>query len=60
MIRFLATALCVLFLGLGEISCGIKMYQCNWNPLGKAELIYTVSFFTGAGVIVGWFDIEDN
>jgi len=44
----------------GEVKCFIKMVNCNWNPIGKAEVIYTASFFTGFGAIVGWIDIKDN
>jgi hypothetical protein len=60
MIRFLLTVLCGLFLLIGQSACGIKMYQCNWAPVGKAEIIYTAAFFTGAGVLVGWIDIKDE
>lgn len=49
----------VLFL-IGEVKCVIKMINCNWEPIGKAEIIYTVATFTGAGSIVGWIDIKDN
>jgi hypothetical protein len=44
----------------GEIKCVIKMVNCNWEPVGKAEVIYTVSTFTGLGCIVGWIEIEDK
>lgn len=49
-----------LFLIIGEIRCIVKAVNCNWEPIGKAEVIYTVSAFTGFGVIVGWIDIEDK
>jgi hypothetical protein len=48
-------------LGLvGEVKCIVKAINCNWEPIGKAEVIYTAGVFTGAGCIIGWFDIEDK
>lgn len=44
----------------GEIMCIYKALNCNWDNIGKAEVIYTVSAFTGLGAIVGYFDIEDK
>ncbi len=48
------------FLLVGEIKCIVKAVRCNWNPIGGAEVIYTVSAFTGIGGIVGWINIEDK
>lgn len=45
---------------VGEIKCIIKMVQCNWEPIGKAEVIYTVGVFTGTGAVIGYLDIEDK
>lgn len=45
---------------IGEIRCIVKMCQCNWEPIGKAEVIYTVGTFTGLGAVVGWINIEDK
>lgn len=45
---------------VGEIKCIVKMCQCNWEPIGKAEFFYTAGTFTGAGCIIGYFDIEDK
>jgi hypothetical protein len=45
---------------IGEIRCIYKMFTCNWEPIGKAEIIYTAGTFTGLGTIVGFFDIEDK
>ena len=45
---------------IGEIKCIIKAVKCNWEPVGKAEIIYTVSAVTGLGCITGWIDIEDK
>lgn len=45
---------------IGEIKCIYKMCKCNWEPIGKAEIFYTVGTFTGFGVIIGYVDIEDR
>ena len=45
---------------IGEISCIYKAVTCNWEPIGKAEIIYTVGACTGFGAIIGWIDIEDK
>lgn len=45
---------------IGEVKCIIKMVNCNWEPIGKAEVIYTAATFTGIGCIVGWINIEDK
>ena len=45
---------------VGEIKCIVKAVKCNWEPVGKAEVIYTASALTGFGVVVGWIDIEDK
>jgi len=49
-----------LFALVGEVKCIIKAINCNWEPIGKAEVVYTASVFTGLGCIVGWFNIEDK
>ncbi len=49
-----------LLLIIGEIRCIYKMITCNWEPIGKAEVVYTVGTFTGIGSIIGWFNIEDK
>lgn len=45
---------------VGEVKCIVKACQCNWEPIGKAEIIYTASAFTGVGCVVGYFDIQDK
>ena len=51
----------IIILGLiGEIKCIYKAASCNWEPVGKAEVIYTGAALTGLGSIVGWFNIEDK
>jgi hypothetical protein len=34
--------------------------MCNWEPVGKAEIVYTVGTFTGAGVVIGYLNIQDK
>lgn len=45
---------------VGEVKCIIKSVNCNWEPIGKAEVVYTASALTGAGCVVGWININDN
>jgi len=52
--------LIILFFLIGEVKCILKMINCNWEPVGKAEIIYTVGSFTGLGSIIGYLDIKDN
>jgi hypothetical protein len=47
-------------LAIGYVKCIYKAVTCNWDPIGKAEVIYTGSVITGLGAIVGWIDIEDK
>ena len=44
----------------GYLRCLYKMCTCNWEPVGKAEIVYTIGTFTGAGVIIGYLNIEDK
>lgn len=45
---------------VGEVKCIIKAIDCNWEPVGKAEIVYTVASLTGFGAIVGYMDIKDK
>ena len=56
---FIYFAIAVLAL-VGEVKCIIKMVNCNCEPIGKAEVLYTVGTFTGVGAIIGYIDIKDN
>jgi hypothetical protein len=51
----IVVALCV-----GEVKCIIKAIDCNWEPIGKAEIIYTGASLTGLGCFIGYMDIEDK
>lgn len=44
----------------GEVKCIYKAFNCNWEPIGKAEIVYTASACCGLGTIVGWIDIQDK
>lgn len=44
----------------GEIRCVYKAVTCNWEPIGKAEVIYTAGAFTGLGTVIGYFNVEDK
>lgn len=51
----------IILLGLiGEIRCIYKAITCNWEPIGKAEILYTGGSLTGLGAIIGWLEIEDK
>ncbi len=50
----------IILLLVGEVKCIIKMVKCNWDPIGKAEIIYSAGTFTGLGSIIGWIDIKDK
>ena len=60
MIIVVLYSLITIGLVVGEIKCIIKMVQCNWEPIGKAEVVYTAATFTGLGCIVGYMDIKDK
>jgi len=45
---------------VGEVKCIVKAFSCNWEPVGKAEAVYTISSLIGLGSIVGYFNIEDK
>jgi hypothetical protein len=56
----LGSLLIVVFVLIGEVRCIYKAVTCNWEPIGKAEIVYTVSAITGLGCIVGYIDIQDK
>lgn len=45
---------------VGEVKCIVKAVQCNWEPVGKAEVFYTVGAFTPVGWICGYCNVEDK
>jgi len=56
----IASIVLVLLPLIGEVLCIYKAVKCNWEPVGKAEMVYTVSAITGLGCIVGYIDIQDK
>lgn len=59
MIRLTIYLLVIILCVIGEIRCIYKAVSCNWEPIGKAEIVYTIGVF-GPGVIIGYLDIEDK
>jgi hypothetical protein len=58
-IRIFILLIILLFL-IGEVKCVLKAFNCNWEPIGKAEIVYTGAALTGCGCVVGWINIEDK
>jgi hypothetical protein len=56
----IATLVLAVLAIVGQVMCIVKAVQCNWEPIGKAEIIYTGSALTGIGCIVGYINIEDK
>lgn len=56
----LGIALIIVLALYGEVRCIYKACTCNWEPIGKAEVIYTVGTFTGLGCMIGYFNIQDK
>lgn len=52
--------LIIALLIFGEVRCIYKAVTCNWEPIGKAEIVYSGAAATGLGCIVGWMNIEDK
>ena len=53
-------AIIVLAALFGESRCVYKAFTCNWNPIGKAEILYTAASLSGLGAVVGYIDIKDE
>tara|TARA_R110002126_G_scaffold47605_2_gene133333 strand:+ start:1936 stop:2115 length:180 start_codon:yes stop_codon:yes gene_type:complete len=45
---------------VGEVKCIFKVLKCNWEPIGKAEAVYSVGVLTGLGCFIGYMDIKDK
>jgi hypothetical protein len=54
------TVLLVAAVIFGEVRCIYKAITCNWDPIGKAEIIYTTGAFTGLGIVIGYMNLEDK
>ena len=53
-------AVVMAFAIVGEVMCIVKAINCNWEPIGKAEIVYTGAACVGLGAVVGYMDIEDK
>lgn len=60
MIGYITWIVLAVLILVGEAKCVVKAIECNWAPIGKAEIIYTASALTGVGCIVGYFNIDDK
>ena len=54
------TIIIVALVIIGEIQCIYKAVTCNWEPVGKAEVVYSIGAVSGLGAIIGWIDIKDK
>jgi hypothetical protein len=52
--------LIILFAVIGEVKCVYKAFTCNWDPIGKAEVMYTAASICGLGAVIGYINIEDK
>ncbi|BAQ92527.1 hypothetical protein [uncultured Mediterranean phage uvMED] len=50
----------IAFLCIGYGRCVYKMFSCNWEPIGKAEAVYTFGTFTATGCFIGWLNVKDK
>lgn len=44
----------------GWVQCLVKFVNCDFKEPYKAEIIYGIGTFTGAGAIIGWINIDDT
>jgi len=44
---------------MGWVKCVIKLVKTDFEAPYKAEVIYGIGTFTGAGAIIGWIDIKE-
>jgi len=45
---------------IGEVRCIYKFFTSDFEPSYRRECIYGFSAIVGLGIVVGWFNIEDN
>ena len=51
----------VLSIFVGYIFNVIELFKCNFEPIGKAEIVRTIGVFVPPiGVVAGYIDIEDK
>ena len=60
-ILVLAKLIIIICLSVGWVKCVGKVINCNFKPVGKAEVVYTIGIFVPiVGGIIGYMDIEDK
>lgn len=45
---------------VGQVFCVVKFINSDFKPSYKREIVYGVSFLTGIGSVVGYFNIPDE
>jgi len=58
--KFVMTMAVTVAMIVGEILCLVKFINSDFKPTYKREMIYGLSFITGAGFVVGYFNIPDS
>ncbi len=57
---FILVIVSISILGLlGWCMSVIKLVRSDFDAPYKAEIMYGIGTFTGAGAVIGWFNIED-
>lgn len=46
----------VVFMFTGWVKSVYKLTQCDFEPSYKAEILYAIGTFSGAGAFLGYFD----
>ena len=53
---FVFSGLLVILYIIGWIICVVKFINCDFAPVGKAEIVYGIGACTSLGGILGWFN----
>lgn len=57
---FIIWVLIFIFVIIGWVKNISKLIDCNFEPVGKAEIVRCIGILPPVGAIVGWMDIEDK
>lgn len=58
---FTLWAFIVVMIAIGWIKSIVKAANCNFDPIGKAEVVYVIgSLIPPAGGVIGWIDVKDE
>lgn len=58
-VELLISVIMILFFIVAPIGYGLGIYRlasCDFEAPYKAEAIYAIGLFSGANVVLGWFD----